>query len=332
MPSQTRWREASGAVAIAAAVVFGTHEAATAAEQRVQWTNTVNVAERGNGLQKVNGCEGCDDASAVSRQMIRSGDGYAEFIIGEPYTVWIAGLGRSDGNAHFNDIDFAFRFNGNDTADVVENGQYQGGDTPYGPGDRFRIAVVADRVRYMKNDSVVFESRRAPRYPLVLKTAFGTMGASMRNARIETNGRAFTNDRYYYEPDRYSRRGWGETGTSGQLITVYPTERWTDTGMYVEAGDMITIDAEGSIQMSGDGGDTATPAGSRTGRRALNAPLRNQPAGILIARIGNSGVVAVGDRRTARAPISGELYLGVNDDVLGDNRGEYRVSVTVNPR
>jgi hypothetical protein len=314
------------------ALVLGMHAVATAAEQRVQWTNTVNVVVRGNALQKVNGCEGCDDASAVSRQMIRSGDGYVEFTIGEPYTFWIAGLGLSDGNAHFNDIDFAFRFNGNDTADVVENGQYQGGDTDYAPGDRFRIAVVAGRVRYMKNDSVVFESRRRPRYPLVLETAFGTIGASMRNASIDTNSRAFADDRYYYLPDRYARRGSAARGTTGQLITVYPTERWIDTGMRVEAGDTITFDAEGSIQMSADGDDIATPSGSRTGRRAAEAPLRNQSAGILIARIGNSAVVAIGDRRTSRAPVSGELYLGVNDDFLGDNSGEYRVSVTVNPR
>ena len=84
--------------------------------------------------------------------------------------------------------------------------------------------------------------------------------------------------------------------------------------------------------MSGNNGDTATPAGSRIGRRAADAPLRNQPAGILIARVGNAATFAVGDRRTVRAPASGELFLGVNDDFLGDNRGEYRVSVTVQRR
>ena len=75
--------------------------------------------------------------------------------------------------------------------------------------------------------------------------------------------------------------GGAVSGTSGQLIAVNPTQRWTDTGMWVEAGDMVTFDAEGSIEMSGNNGDTATPAGSRTGRRAADAPLRNQPAGIL---------------------------------------------------
>ena len=132
----------------------------------------------------------------------------------------------------------------------------------------------------------------------------------------------------------YSRLsdGGAVSGTSGQLIAVNPTQRWTDTGMRLEAGDMVMFDAEGSIEMSGDNGDTATPAGSRTGRRAAEAPLRNQPAGILLARVGNAATFAVGDWRSVRAPASGELFSGVNDDILVDNRGEYRVSVTVQRR
>ena len=371
----TRFR-ALAAIAVGA-VLAGSLGVAKAAEQRVDFTNLVNVAVRGNGIQKTGGCNGCDDATAVSRQMIRSGDGYVEFAVGEAYTFWMAGLTLSDGNVHFNSIDFALRFNGNDSVDVMENGQYQGGDSYYQPGDRFRIAVMGRRVRYLQNGNVIFESRQSARYPLVFGVALGTMGSSVRNARMETNNRAFTSDGYYNEPDRYTRdsftrldrnddgviarREWqgsrGEfnaldnnrdgvlstreyarlsggaaTGTSGQLIAVNPAQRWTDTGMWVEAGDMVTFDAEGSIEMSGNNGDTATPAGSRTGRRAPDAPLRNQSAGILIARVGNAATFAVGDRRTVRAPASGELFLGVNDDILVDNRGEYRVSVTIQAR
>jgi len=377
MCRQTRQRVQVLATIAVGAVLIGSLSVVKAAEQRIDFTNLMNVAVRGNGIQKTGGCNGCDDATAVSRQMIRSGDGYVEFVVGEPYTFWMAGLTLSDGNVHFNSLDFALRFNGNDSVDVMENGQYQGGDSYYQPGDRFRIAVMGRRVRYLQNGNVIFESRQSARYPLVFGVALGTMGSSVRNARMETNNRAFTSDGYYNEPDRYTRdsftrldrnddgviarREWqgsrGEfnaldnnrdgvlstreyarlsggaaTGTSGQLIAVNPAQRWTDTGMWVEAGDMVTFDAEGSIEMSGNNGDTATPAGSRTGRRAPDAPLRNQSAGILIARVGNAATFAVGDRRTVRAPASGELFLGVNDDILVDNRGEYRVSVTIQAR
>src|SRR5207245_6733455 len=57
-------------------------------------------------------------------------------------------------------------------------------------------------------------------------------------------------------------------GTSGEIISVDPTEQWNDTGIWVEAGDMITFDAQGTIQMSDNGNDVATPAGARSGRTA----------------------------------------------------------------
>lgn len=107
--------------------------------------------------------------------------------------------------------------------------------------------------------------------------------------------------------------------------------RWTDTQVDVRAGDEISVSARGTIQMSTDPNDTATPSGSRTGRSAQDAPVRAS-AGALIARVGNSTPVLVGDQSSFTAQQSGRLYLSVNDDHLADNRGQYEVSVTVRSR
>ena len=363
------------------AVILGSLGVAKAADQNVDWTNQVNVAARGTVLEKIAGCQGCDDAGAVSRQMIRRGDGYAEFTVGEPNTFLLAGLSHADGNPSFSRIDFAFRFNGSGRADVLENGSYEAGsDTTYNAGDVFRVAIVAGRVQYSKNGSVLYESRRAPHYPLVLATSLGTVGATVRNARIETDVRAFTNNNDRSDRDGYSRdessrlstldrnrdgvisrAEWdgprrefnqldvnrdgivsrrelaragdsGMVGTAGQMITVDATQQWTDSGIFVEAGDRISFDADGSVQLSDNSRDVASPAGAPSGRQAPNAPVIGQPAGALIARIGNSSPVPVGARRTSRAPVSGQLYLGINDDYFQDNRGQYRVIVTVERR
>ena len=120
-------------------------------------------------------------------------------------------------------------------------------------------------------------------------------------------------------------------GTAGDIIPVSATDRWTDTGLTVRAGDSISIEANGSIQMSGNRRDTAAPAGSD--RSAPGALVSNVPAGMLIGRIGNGAPFAIGARRTiARAPASGRLLLGVNDDYLGDNAGQFEVMVTIEPR
>jgi hypothetical protein len=126
----------------------------------------------------------------------------------------------------------------------------------------------------------------------------------------------------------------GSVGTSGgqRTVRVNPQHRWTDSGITVRAGDTITIDATGSIQMSTDARDTATVTGSGTGRRAPDAPVLNQLAGGLLMNIDNYGPIFIGGRRTFTAPVSGRLYFGVNDDHLEDNRGEFVLNVSVTAR
>jgi hypothetical protein len=124
----------------------------------------------------------------------------------------------------------------------------------------------------------------------------------------------------------------GTVGTSGaqqRAIRVNPQQRWTDTGLVVRAGDTVSIDASGNIQMSDDASDVATPAGSTKGRRAPDAPVLNQLAGGLLAQIDYYGPIFLGGQRSFQAPVSGKLYLGVNDDHLADNRGEFVANVSV---
>lgn len=119
-------------------------------------------------------------------------------------------------------------------------------------------------------------------------------------------------------------------GTSGRTIIVDARERWIDTGITVRRGDFLSFQADGQIQMSSNANDTASPTGAASGRRAPNAPVNSQPAGGLVARIGDSAPVYIGERTNRlRAPVSGRLFLGVNDDHLADNSGEFRVSVTI---
>ena len=117
------------------------------------------------------------------------------------------------------------------------------------------------------------------------------------------------------------------TAAGSQTVRVNSQHRWTDSGITVRAGDVITFNASGTITMSDDQGDTATPAGSTRGRRAPDAPILNQLAGGLLAKIGEYPTAFIGSRGTWTAPVSGRLYLGVNDDVLTDNSGNFRVVV-----
>lgn len=125
------------------------------------------------------------------------------------------------------------------------------------------------------------------------------------------------------------------TGTSGralvsnQVVRVDAQTRWTDTGIDVRAGDTLLVRSQGTVTMSNDS-DIADPGGSRTGRLAPDAPLRQAPAGALIGRIGDSEPFLIGDNGTIpRVRNSGRLFLSINDDFLGDNTGQFRVTLSL---
>jgi hypothetical protein len=374
----TLFKRSSLPVFAAAALAFA---GTAAAQERVTWTDQMNVAVRGGALEKTRGCDGCGDAGATSRQTIDASGGFVEFTVGEDWTYWIAGLSHRTRGTAFNDIEFAIRFNGNGWADVVESGRYIGGDTEYRAGDTFRIEVGDQRIRYMKDGAVFAVSRQRPTFPLAFDVSLGSIGSTVANARLGAGAAALAGRTGGDELSRLDRnrdgviqrREWAGTrrmfnqrdlngdgvltrreledrdddidglvfgrdrddldpvGTAGDLIVVSATDRWTDTGLTVRAGDTVNIDADGRVQLSGDRNDMATPDGGN--RSAPGALVRNAPAGALIARIGNSAPFAVGTRRTiTRAPTSGRLFLSVNDDYLGDNDGQFRVSVTIGNR
>ena len=122
-------------------------------------------------------------------------------------------------------------------------------------------------------------------------------------------------------------------GAGGQQVTVDAKQTWSDTGVFVRAGDTVTIRADGTIQLSDNPSDVSDPTGARNGRRAPNAPIGSAPAGALIARIGGSAPILVGANGTiSRAPAAGRLFLGINDDHFPDNSGEFRATVDIDRR
>jgi hypothetical protein len=115
-------------------------------------------------------------------------------------------------------------------------------------------------------------------------------------------------------------------------IRVAANNRWTPTPLRVRQGDRVQFDARGQIQLSTNSQDVAGTAGSTSGRKpGYGAPTPQFPAGALIGRVGENGQpFAIGDQ-TGPLPMNGDgiLYLGINDDEVGDNRGEFVVAARV---
>lgn len=121
----------------------------------------------------------------------------------------------------------------------------------------------------------------------------------------------------------------GSGVADGRAVTVDASRGWVDTGIDVRRGDVLRVQATGTVTLSTNTSDVADPAGSRTNRRAASAPLPAEPAGALIARVGNAAPMLAGGRQSFTANGTGRLFLSVNDDFFDDNQGAYRVVVSV---
>lgn len=125
-------------------------------------------------------------------------------------------------------------------------------------------------------------------------------------------------------------------------MVVRADRPWTDTGVWVERGEPIAVEATGTIQFRnprrGDGRDPLTvgPRGTYFWSddalgRPFPLPAADQgpaPTYCLIARIGAEGPpLYAGNARSWIADRSGPLQLGINDYEFSDNRGAFRAIV-----
>ena len=144
--------------------------------------------------------------------------------------------------------------------------------------------------------------------------------------RLEEFNRLNTNGDNFLTRDELD--GVETVGTSGRSIAVGGDRQWVDTGINVQAGDTVSINASGQIRVARDGG-MMTAAGIESGRTE-GATMPAARVGGLVARFGNSPAVFIGESRTFRAPRTGRLFLGVNDNFFDDNTGQFNVTVDVN--
>ena len=119
------------------------------------------------------------------------------------------------------------------------------------------------------------------------------------------------------------------SGTPTRTITVPANQQWTPTGIRVNQGDRLELKESGQISLRpNDPKDVAIPPGSLLQRYAPNAPMPRTLAGALIGRIDGGQPFGIGNLSSIVVPASGLLYLGINDDVVSDNTGQFTVTIS----
>ena len=147
----------------------------------------------------------------------------------------------------------------------------------------------------------------------------------------------FDNGRDGDRDDRQSSDNFGAgNNTRRGGISVSGNRPWTDTGIEVRRGDLVSFSATGEVTVqTGNSRQRQTVAGPdgavRIRESRNNYPYPDMAVGGLIARVGRGRAFGVG---TITEPISmpdnGRLYLGINDDEFGDNGGAFSVGIRMN--
>jgi hypothetical protein len=171
----------------------------------------------------------------------------------------------------------------------------------------------------VRNGQIEFEERRG-----------SGSGRTVRFDRDEVVRIEFENNRYgnnnnnsYNNNDRNT--GARPGGMRERTAVVQANTAWSDTGVDVRAGQTVFFEAQGRIRWGRDRQDG--PGGERNSPDTPNRPMGNRNAAALIGKIGNDLFFIGDDTGAIRVRNSGRLYLGVNDDVLTDNSGSFRVVV-----
>jgi hypothetical protein len=208
--------------------------------------------------------------------------------------------------------------------DQVAYVDFGGGDTPSVSLTGAQQAVVLRNGTVIKGQVLEmahssFEDPSTP-YQVVVRDEQG----QERRLRADQVGRVYFAGG---APAASSPQSTSEATTGRGGIVVPGSQEWTSTGLTVKRGETLRFNVTGEIQLSADANDIAGSAGARNPRYAQNAPMPRALAGALIARIGNGRPFPIGDQNSVTMPESGQLYLGINDDHVGDNRGEFRVEI-----
>lgn len=117
-------------------------------------------------------------------------------------------------------------------------------------------------------------------------------------------------------------------GPVTKTVQVRGTVAFTDTGIDVREGDLVTVAATGESFHS-EAGKT-DPDGLSDPNLDPFSVIPGTPHNALIGKVGDDGApFRVGSERTFRATATGRLLLGVNDKGVDNNAGGYRATITV---
>jgi len=130
-----------------------------------------------------------------------------------------------------------------------------------------------------------------------------------------------------------------------RLVVAVPAQvAWTDTGLEVEEGDEFVFEASGKISLQ-TGNPEAFCGPEGLDLKTFQKPLVEERLGMLLGKVARListeidpqtrevkkieevRLFPIGRSNQIKMPISGRLYLGINENIIEDNSGEFLVVI-----
>jgi hypothetical protein len=115
-------------------------------------------------------------------------------------------------------------------------------------------------------------------------------------------------------------------------IQIPATQQFTDTGIDLRVGTRVNVSVTGTVFMSSPMPPSGDPTSDYCRMNPSGFPAPNLVCWSVIGRIGKGPVFEIGTGTTFTVESAGRLFLGFNDDFLGDNSGDFSAVVTITPR
>lgn len=148
----------------------------------------------------------------------------------------------------------------------------------------------------------------------------------------------------FFHPFLVKEKGENRQKQQTLQVNVLADRDWTDTGLDVIEGQQIYFTATGGISLQrGNPMAYCDPDGYNL--KTVQQPIPDRNIGALIGKVVHlisveideeTGeevrkemieVFYIGSSRRVEMPVDGRLFLGINENIVGDNSGQYRVTL-----
>ena len=143
---------------VALAVVLLAWALPASAEETIRWERRQGIAESGGTISRASGAS---LSAASSVQFLKSGDGYARFVVGDNSSAKVLGLSTAPSNA-IGSIAFGVSLDSSGVAKAVEGGALGTTIGSFSVSDEFKIAIESGVAVVRRNGTLVHTFSATP--------------------------------------------------------------------------------------------------------------------------------------------------------------------------